>query len=75
MTSRKQMKLFRADHPRIHLTHKQVDGVQWCIAHAGILDELRSDTVDSNGEPFCDMGDIGDPCQIVDLYYEVNDDE
>jgi hypothetical protein len=51
----------------------ELDGVAWCVAHDGVMDEL-SDRVDADGEPTCDMCDeFDDSCRMVPLYIRVTE--
>ena len=51
----------------------EVDGVAWCVEHAGVVDDL-ADYVDESGDPACDMRDPGDePCRIVPLFVRVEE--
>lgn len=51
----------------------EVDGVAWCVEHAGVADDL-ADYVDESGDPACDMRDPGDePCRIVPLFVRVEE--
>ena len=47
----------------------EIDGVAWCIAHQGVVDEC-ADYVDDEGEPCCDQYDGPQlPCDIRVVYY------
>ena len=54
----------------------ELDGVAWCEAHGGIVDEC-ADYVDDNGEPCCDQwkhdrrDGLRFGCEIVSLFVRV----
>ena len=56
--------------------YEQVDGVEWCVVHHGILDECGPDRTvileDDTEFTSCDLYDAGDePCDVRTLWIEV----
>lgn len=52
----------------------ELDGVLYCVAHDGIIDEL-STRVSRDGDPACDQWDeYDDVCRMVPLYIRVTED-
>lgn len=50
--------------------HVEVDGVEWCVTHQGIVDECGPDRSDDDGNDCCDQYDVdGEPCDIRPLYH------
>ena len=51
----------------------ELDGVAWCVAHDGLMDEL-SDRLDDEGEPCCDQRDeYSDACRMVPLFIRITE--
>ena len=51
----------------------EVEGVQWCVTHSGILDECADDRADDDGNPRCDMYDVSEACHAVTLYVDADE--
>lgn len=46
----------------------EVEGVEWCVTHSGIVDEIGTARYDDQGGRQCDNAASGEVCSIVTLY-------